>query len=133
MEFLLLPSLLLLLLHAGAIRICEHQEDGIFRNSGVSIRLQYFEVFSRPPPLAVSHKPRNIPKPNSVRNAEPPFSVKRPSVPVHEAAALIIPPPLGGGIIRIDVSSNANGVELLAAMRTRHGELRALEPELFTP
>ena len=30
MEFLLLPSLLLLLLHAGAIRIWEHQEDRIF-------------------------------------------------------------------------------------------------------
>ena len=87
MEFLLLPSgpsLLLLLLHAGAIRICEHQEDRIFGIPVFQFGCNIFRSSRGPPPSQCRTSPRNIPKPISVRNAEPPFSVKRPSsVPVQ--------------------------------------------------
>ena len=68
MEFLLLPSLLLLLLHAGAIRICEHQEDRIF---GIPVFQFGCNILRSSPPSQCRTSPRNIPKPISVRNAEP--------------------------------------------------------------
>lgn len=60
MEFLLLPSgpsLLLLLLHAGAIRIWEHQEDRILGIPVFQFGCNIFRSSRGPPPLAVSHKP----------------------------------------------------------------------------
>jgi hypothetical protein len=61
MEFLLLPSgpslLLLLLLHAGAIRICERQEDRIF---GIP-QFQFGCNILRPPPRSVAQAHETFP------------------------------------------------------------------------